>query len=53
MMAVFELSWQLQSRFDGRAALDSIPEYVGGAEQDLQSESREEKNERKSVNYER
>lgn len=40
-------------RFDGRAALDSIPEYVGGGDNDVQSESREEKNERRSVNYER
>ena len=52
-MKDYWLSWQLHSRFDGRAALDSIPEYVGGGDNDVQSESREEKNERRSVNYER
>ena len=33
--------------------MDSIPEYVGGPDEDFKSESREEKNERRSVNYER
>ena len=33
--------------------MDSIPEYVGGSDQEIQSESREEKNEKRSINYER
>ena len=39
-------------RFDGRAALDMIPEYTGGPDHE-KSESREEKNEQRSINYER
>ena len=39
-------------RFDGRAALDMIPEYNGGPDHE-KSESREEKNEQRSINYER
>ena len=38
-------------RFDGRAALDMIPEYTGGPDHE-KSESREEKNEQRSINYE-
>ena len=39
-------------RFDGRAALDMIPEYTGGPDHE-KSESRDEKNEQRSINYER
>ena len=40
-------------RFDGRAALDLIPEYLAGPDHEENSETREEKNERRSINYER
>ena len=49
----FRLSYKLQTRFDGRAALDLIPEYLAGPDHEENSETREEKNERRSINYER
>ena len=40
-------------RFDGRAALDLIPEYLAGPDHEENSETREGKNDRRSINYER